>query len=55
MSSPPMIRQAQPQDRDGLWSAAAVVGEEAAGFRIKDVQHTRMPKGPLIVGHAQPG
>jgi ubiquinone/menaquinone biosynthesis C-methylase UbiE len=33
---------------------------QAAGFRVNDVQHTRMPKAPaivrpLIVGHAQPG
>jgi ubiquinone/menaquinone biosynthesis C-methylase UbiE len=32
---------------------------EAAGFRVKDVEHTRLPKAlafvrPLIMGHAQP-
>jgi ubiquinone/menaquinone biosynthesis C-methylase UbiE len=35
-----------------------LAGLHAAGFRVKDVQHTRMPKAPaivrpLIVGHAQ--
>jgi SAM-dependent methyltransferase len=35
-----------------------LAGIDAAGFRVKDVEHTRMPKAPvfvrpLIVGHAQ--
>jgi len=37
-----------------------LAGLHAAGFRVEDVQHTRMPKAPaiarpLVVGHAQPG
>lgn len=37
-----------------------LAGLQAAGFRVDDVQHTRVPKAPaivrpLIVGHAQPG
>jgi ubiquinone/menaquinone biosynthesis C-methylase UbiE len=36
-----------------------LAGLHAAGFTVKDVRHTRMPKAaaivrPLIVGHAQP-